>query len=67
MLQWVKTEDRLPENIYTYEDVCATYYFVKIGMYGTCKAMFLDGEWFSNYYSKIIVPVEAWLEDTEVK
>ena len=62
MPQWVKTSERLPISE-EWIDVGAKYYLVKVNGYGTTLAMFLDEEWYTSYISKIILPVEQWLED----
>lgn len=63
MLKWTKTEDKLPES-HPHSEPCAPYYTVKCAGYAPMQAMFLDGDWYTTYLTKIVVPVVAWLEDT---
>ena len=62
MCRWVATDTRVPVSD-DITSVGADYYLVRLENYRMVLAMFLEGEWYTSYISKIIVPVIAWLEE----
>ena len=57
----VYCKDRLPRSE-SRDDSCMPYYFIGTEGFGLATAMFLDGEWYSSYSSKIICDVIYWIE-----
>ena len=64
MKGWIKTSERLPES-HSKDEPLAPYYTVQCNGYTKVQAMFLDNEWWTNYISKIMVPVDVWLDESD--
>lgn len=63
LAQWVDCDERLPISIQRSMYMSAKFYVVKVSGYTAYhSAMFLDGEWWTSYFSKIVDPVVCWLE-----
>ena len=59
MITW--NTDTMPEPC-SHEDECNPYYLVRLEKYPPMKAMYIDGEWWTSYVSKIAVEVTGWTE-----
>ncbi len=64
MIGWVKTSERLPPS-WPRNKPLAPRYTVQCNGYANVQAMFLDGEWWTSYISKIVEPVAIWLDEAE--
>lgn len=58
---WISVESALPES-QSLKDACNDYCFVWIEGYGAEQAMFINGEWYITYSSKIFRRVTHWME-----
>jgi hypothetical protein len=61
-MEFIDVKKELPESS-SINDECNEYYLVLVEGYDKCLAMYCDGEWYVNYYSKIVVPVTHWLKN----
>lgn len=64
----VKFNTKIPPIPDGINSTCGNYYIVKVQGYRGCyPAMYLEDEqgncaWYTNYFSKIIKPIEGWAE-----
>ena len=58
MIFWNENKPKLE----TMEDTPNTYYLIKPKKYGAMKAMCIDGEWWLDYTSKVMVEVVGWTD-----
>jgi len=59
MIIW--ESEKLPDSD-SLNDECNDYYLVKVERYGAKFAMYIDGEWWTDYTSKLMVKVIGWTE-----
>lgn len=45
-----------------HDDACNPYYLVRLDGFEPVKAMYIEGEWWTSYASKISVRVTGWTE-----
>ena len=57
--QWISVKDRLPES-QDIEDEC-NYYCLIYTRNGVSRAMYCNGEWYTNYTSKVFINVTHWM------
>ena len=62
MPEWIDTSKELPQG-QDITDECNDFHVVKLKNYGYKVAMFMGGNWFSDYASLIVKPVTHWLKE----
>ncbi len=61
---WINVNDELPKS-QTLDEPDNPYYWVWVAKGCFCRAMYIDGEWWSDYISKIQFPVTHWTKSIE--
>ncbi len=59
-VEWMYCSRSLPESC-SPDESCNPYYLIELDGATNMLAMFMNGEWWSSYTCKVMVPVKRWL------
>lgn len=61
-MEWINVNDLIPND--NFNEPEKEYHLIYVKGYGSMKAMYMDGEWWKDYTSKICKNVTHWMKIT---